>query len=116
MKTLSTKVSPQLLERVEEHAEEIGESKSVATRELLQAGLREKEAEGRVPFAWVLIFWGAVLFTAAFIDASANVGITGGVLVGLTILYSHDRTQQAIQHLREWFSRRSLPRRSNHEH
>jgi len=45
MKTLSTKVQPATLEEIEEYADEIEESRSAATRDLIHRGLRAEREE-----------------------------------------------------------------------
>jgi len=45
MDTLSTKVQPATMEDIEEYAEEIGETRSAATRELIHRGLRAERED-----------------------------------------------------------------------
>ena len=45
MDTLSTKVQPATMEEIEEYGEEIGETRSAATRELIHRGLRAERED-----------------------------------------------------------------------
>ena len=68
MDTLSTKVQPATMEEIDEYAEEIGESRSHATRELIHRGLRSEREDTNDT------------------ETRINTATTGFLLVGLFLL------------------------------
>lgn len=86
METLSTKVPPSMKERIEDYAEEIGETRSTAIRELLQEGLDTEATDTTAPPWFLVQLLGWVMFSGAFFDAQPIVGYAGAALVLATIL------------------------------
>jgi hypothetical protein len=107
METLSTRVEPSTKEQVEEYADESGETQSVATRELLRAGieaegyaretdhtteellragLESKRGDESVPLLVVVQMLGWVLLAGAFVDTGPVLGYIGVALVLGTVL------------------------------
>ena len=85
METLSTKVPPSLKEKIEDYAEEIGETRSTAVRELLQEGLEAETKDTNAPSWFLAQLLGWVMFSGAFFDADPIVGYAGAAVVLLTI-------------------------------
>jgi len=86
METLSTKVPPWMMEKVEEYAEEIGESRSTATRELVQKGIEGNQKRATVPAWYIAALLGWVFVAGAFMEVGTTLGLAGGVLVILSAL------------------------------
>jgi hypothetical protein len=86
METLSTKVPPALKEQIEEYAEEIDETQSTATRELLRTGIEAEQGTADVPLVFLGQLLGWVMFAGAFFDADPVVGYVGAGVVLVTIL------------------------------
>lgn len=107
METLSTRVEKSTKEQVEEYAEANGETQSVATRELLRAGieaegyaqeteytaeellragLESKRESESVPLSMILLMLGWILVAGAFMQVGATVGYLGVALILGTIL------------------------------
>lgn len=65
-------------ERLDQMADEIGESRSIVIRSLLREAMDEQDDETDTPpFAVLMGFIGWFLAAAAFLDASEFVGFTG---------------------------------------
>ena len=93
MDTLSTKVQPATMEEIEEYGEEIGETRSAATRELIHRGLRaEREdrnnTENRINTVTTgLLIVGVVLLLGSGEVTGSIFGLELGVIgLGLTAL------------------------------
>ena len=104
METLSTKVPGRLKAEVEEYAERIGESRSVAARELLRDGL---DAQERTVPVYLVISWLGSLFVATlFTPTSPEMGrliLILGVLMfvgGLSYPFLRDRLASGSSHER----------------
>jgi hypothetical protein len=94
VKTLSTKVPTELLDRIDSYADDIGETRSLAARRLLRAGLDAETEPATVPVSWVAIYLGSIFGAAAFADAAPEVG-AGGLAIAVTgLLAAHPRIQQ----------------------
>jgi hypothetical protein len=102
METLSTKVPGRLKAEVEQYAERIGESRSVAARELLQDGLDAQERT--VPIHLLVSWWGSLLIATLFTPSSASLGrllLVFGVLMfvgGLAYPFARDRLASGTGH------------------
>jgi hypothetical protein len=71
-------------EKVEEYAEQLDETQSTATRELIRAGIEQEEAAGTVPVWYVISLIGWMFVAGAFLDVSAPLGLAGAALVVLS--------------------------------
>lgn len=83
METLSTKVPPSMKERIEDHAERIGETRSTAIRELLQTGLDDAETSYQ-PHHLAALF-GAFMLGSVAIPASSSMAVYMAI-AGLLLL------------------------------
>lgn len=91
MDTLSTKVQPATMEDIEEYADQIGETRSAATRELIHRGLRAEredrdDTENRistVTTGLLLVGVGLLLGTGELTGDLFGVGLAE---IGLTIV------------------------------
>jgi len=101
MQTLSTKVPAELMDRVDSYAEEIGETRSVAVRHLLRAGLDAETEPARVPIVWLPIYLGSIAFTAAFVDTTPDVGLAGAAVVAATIVLTRPTVQTFLAKVRD---------------
>ena len=86
METLSTKVPPWMMEKVEEYAEEIRESRSTATRELIQKGIEGRQEQSTVPPWYLAALLGWMFVAGAFLEVGPALGAAGAVLVVLSVL------------------------------
>ena len=82
MDTVSTKVPPSMKEQIEEYAEEIEETRSTATRELIRAGLESEESgPGMAGPRFITYLLGWILIAGAFASFDAILGYVGIALV-----------------------------------
>ncbi|MFW6313904.1 MAG: hypothetical protein ACOC2N_08470 [Spirochaetota bacterium] len=98
MDTLSPKVQPATMEEIEEYADEIGETRSAATRELIHRGLRAEREErddtesrvDTVTTALLLIGVALILGTGELTGDLFGVGFAeiGLALTGLAITFA----------------------------
>ena len=73
-----------MMEKVEEYAEKIGESRSTATRELIQKGIEQEQPT--VPPWYLAALLGWMFVAGAFLEVGPALGAAGAVLVVLSIL------------------------------
>ena len=100
MQVLSVKVPEPIMERIEQHADEMNESRSVAARDLIRTGLDAKDQNGiTVPLPVALMWWGSLAVTAGAvreIEPVPAVTILGLALLIAGALLSSDRATQAL--------------------
>lgn len=75
-----------MMEKIEEYADQIDESRSTATRQLIYDGLEHKESRRTVPAWMVAALLGWMFVAAAFLDVSTPIGLVGAGLVVLSTL------------------------------
>jgi len=78
METLSTKVPPSMKDRIEDHAERIGETRSTAIRELLQTALDDEEASYKLHHLVAII--GSLMLGSVVTPTSPSLALYVGVL------------------------------------
>jgi hypothetical protein len=94
VKTLSSRVEPDTFERVDEYAERIDESRSVAARQLIRAGLDIEESDTTGPTisvgtaASVGLAWFGSLLLVGSPDATVTLSLFGlsGSVIGAVLL------------------------------
>lgn len=108
METLSIRVPTHLMERIEDYGDELGETRSLAARELITTGLdvetgtQEASLSYRTALAWV-----GTLLIATQIELGAQgftgdqIALAGAALVLAAALSVHERIREKLTELKE---------------
>lgn len=91
-----------MLERIDEHAEDIGETRSVAARKLLADGLDADERPGfQMTLPAYFAMMGLMMVSAAYFEAEPITGHAGLAIVLAVPVLTTDRAQSAMDSIRE---------------
>lgn len=103
METVSSKVPPDLKERIETYQEEHGLNRSQAVRRLIEEGIDSHENPHTITLPTMLVWVGSVLLATAYITVeSGPVGPLGAAMALGGFVLASDR----IKRLTRWFLNR----------
>ena len=102
-RTISAKVSDDLLERIEE-AQEEGESRSATVRRLVRTSLDEQDSPHRITLPVVLMWAGSVAVAAQYASASGAIGPAGLAALALGFLLTYDTVNERLTSVYDQFT------------
>lgn len=108
METLSIRVPTHLMERIEDYGDELGETRSLAARELITTGLDVETGtqEASLNYRTALVWVGSLLI-ATQIELGAQgltgeqISLAGTALVLAAFLSGHERIREKLTKLKE---------------